>query len=72
MSVTTHLVCRTCKTYMWLGQGSVIYTGEPKTMRRLNEFMQKHKTHWDKEHELLFMDEPFNGPYENQEWNDED
>jgi hypothetical protein len=71
MSRTTYLVCKTCKKYIWIGQNSFIYTGEPETMEALNEFLQKHTSYQqDDEHELLFMPEPFNGAYEDEEWED--
>lgn len=57
---------------MWLGQGDIIYTGEEKTMQNLTEFLKKHKSYYDTKHELLFMDEPFNGPFESEDWESED
>ena len=70
MSRTTYLICKTCKEYIWIGQGSITYTGEPETMKALNDFLQKHITDYPPEHELLFMPEPFNGYYENEPWED--
>lgn len=57
MSVTYHIGCKTCREYLWVGQGSMIYTGEPHTMKALNEFLFKHQENEledTKKHELAF------------------
>lgn len=71
MSRTTYIACETCKEYLWIGQSNYIYTGEPKTMQALNDFLQKHISYEPTtEHKLLFIPEPYNGAYENEDWED--
>ena len=38
MSVTTYIACRTCKVYLWIGQGNRLY-GDPATVTALAKFM---------------------------------
>jgi len=54
MSVTTNIGCETCKIYLWIGQGAYIYTGEPDTMTKLNDFLQEHRSHDEDIHHLVF------------------
>ncbi len=73
MSVTKYIVCLNCKEYLWIGQNSTFYTDEPHTMRALQDFFNKHTTYVQKEvdpkeyHELLYMPEPYNGAFEEEE-----
>ena len=58
MSTTFHLECDTCKESIWIGQSGYIYTGEPKAMKALGEFLYKHtgldKHGVDENHALFF------------------
>lgn len=54
MSVTTKIGCESCKVYLWIGQHEFIYTGEPETMKKLNEFLQSHKNYSERKHVLVF------------------
>lgn len=52
MSRTFDIVCRDCKQGVWIGQtshgndrGGHIYTGEPKTMETLADFLFAHIGH---------------------------
>jgi hypothetical protein len=57
MSVIYNIGCKTCRVRLWVGQGEMIYTGEPHTMRALNEFLYKHqcnKMEGTVDHELVF------------------
>lgn len=69
MSRSTHLVCTTCKKHIWIGQSQIIYFGNEEVMELLSSFLQEHTTYSrDEEHKLLFMPEPYNGAYENEDW----
>jgi hypothetical protein len=72
MSIDRHLVCKTCKEAIWIGQSDIIYTGMPDVMKMLQDFLYKHETWHDHEnkdyHELLFVPEPYNGAFENYSW----
>ena len=78
MSVTYHIGCKTCREQLWVGQGSMIYTGEPHTMKALNEFLYKHQTSsliGESEHEIVFGPEwAFNywGDDEDNSWKEID
>lgn len=71
MSVSKYIACTTCKKYLWIGQNSFLYTGEPHTMEALTDFFNNHTTYYpkrvdrEKYHELIFLPEPYNGGYEN-------
>lgn len=58
MSVTKHIVCTTCKRYIWIGQGGHIYTADDY-IERLTEFLLvTHASSTESEkHVLLSVDE---------------
>lgn len=76
MSRSMHICCMNCKEHLWIGQTDTLYTGEPATMEALRQFLVKHRTYTlrnydpDGYHELLFMPEPYNGSFEEIEWNE--
>lgn len=57
MSRSTFITCEGCKERLWIGQGHIIYTGEPHTMDALQSFLYKHETGSDKIHNLQFKDD---------------
>jgi hypothetical protein len=58
MSVTKHIACKTCRKYLWIGQNSVLYTGEPRTMELLTEFLLfHHASSYAEYHELFCTSE---------------
>lgn len=64
MSVTTDIVCTSCKEKLWVGQRDYIYLAEEK-IKKLNDFLQKHRTNISgPEHNLLFVDEHWDEMYE--------
>ncbi len=67
MSRTLNITCEDCKERLWVGQGACcFYSGEPKTMKALGEFLFKHERH-----HLSFMDEHSNEEwYSNDNWKD--
>ena len=73
MSRSMHIVCLLCKEHLWIGQNETLYTGEPHTMEALRQFFERHTTYYHKEfapdeyHELLYMPEPYNGAFEEEE-----
>jgi hypothetical protein len=52
MSITYDIICVKCKKKLWIGQAGIIYTGEPKTMKKLRKFLYKHLNH-----PLIFTDD---------------
>ena len=73
------ICCMTCKEYLWIGQTDVIYSGMPEVMEALNVFLVKHRTYNPRKyaepedyHELLYMPEPYNGPFEEIDWTEID
>jgi hypothetical protein len=64
MSVTTDIVCTSCKEKLWIGQSDYIYLIEDNIMKKLNDFLQKHRTDSSNEHKLLFIDEHWDIQYE--------
>jgi hypothetical protein len=51
MSDTYDIVCRNCKSSLWIGQSSTsdptfcFYTGVPETMEALKKFLYEHMEH---------------------------
>lgn len=45
MSVCYDIVCDDCEEALWIGQGSIIYSGELKTMESLKLFLYEHLGH---------------------------
>ena len=46
MSYCHYIACRGCQEKLWIGQGGVIYTGEPDTMKYLADFItERHLGH---------------------------
>ena len=45
MSTTFDIICVKCKKDLWIGQGDILYTGEPETMEKLRVFLHEHKNH---------------------------
>lgn len=39
MSATKYIACTDCRKYLWIGQGSIIYTGESDVMEALRKFL---------------------------------
>lgn len=64
MSVSKFIICERCKKSLWIGQGSIIYTGMPEVMEALRDFCYSHKSTSDNlfeehsgDHPLKFVDE---------------
>lgn len=64
MSVTTSIGCKKCKVSLWIGQGYIIYTGEPSTMEALRHFLYEHINH-----HLVFYNENEINDF-NESWNE--
>jgi len=52
MSIDFFIVCHKCRERLHVGQGRVVYTGEPETMEALRQFLY---THRDELHPLGFF-----------------
>jgi len=73
MSKSMHIACMDCKEALWIGQSDSIYSGMPEVMEALKVFLVKHRTYSPRGtkteyHELLYMPEPYNGDFEDIDW----
>ena len=63
MSSDLHIACRDCQKTLWIAQdglsGRTLYTGEPKTMEKLKDFLFDHEGHT-----LVFEDWQFHEGFE--------